>query len=199
MMTHPFFSYCATAVLLLMCYGLFGQALTQDPGTSPAQTSNQERKHRLFTEVGGRTLVFGSLNYEYALSKNLSLGCGLGFIGFRKGAISRVTHGDQETGNYRETATSQLVFANYLVGSERHKLLLTAGLTNFLQTSRSRYPSGTVSSVDSQVEWNAGIGYQLELDKMYFRLTGYCLSMPDPTGWFPKYIPWAGISVGLKL
>ncbi len=183
----------------MLVQSLSGQEPVKNPTADPVKALNHSRTHRLFTEVGGRTVVFGSLNYEYALSENFSLGAGFGMINYQTGTILRVTDGTSETGNYSESATSQLVFANYLVGSERHKLLLTAGLTHFLQTSKSRYPSGTVSSVDAQVEWNAGIGYQLELNKMFFRLTGYCLGLPEPTGWFPKYIPWAGVTAGLKL
>lgn len=197
-MAHPPVYQYVTVLLILMCHGAFGQDLTQNT-TRSAETLNHDSKHRLFAEVGGRTLVFGSVNYQYTLGKNFAVGAGLGLANVQSGTISRVTNGNPETGDYLELATSQMIFGNYFVGGDRHKLLLTAGLTNFLISGRNKYPSETVRFLDSQVEWNAGIGYHLELNKLFLRVTAYCLSLPDPTGWFPKYIPWAGVTAGLKL
>jgi len=161
--------------------------------------ANQESKHTLLTEIGGRTFIFGSLNYEYALLQNVSIGVGLGFINVQRGEIIRSNNGVQETGSYFDLGTTQMIYGNYFIGRDKHKLILTAGLTNFLFSYRAKYPSGTLQSRSSQTEWNAGIGYQFSTEIMYFRLTGYCISMPDPSGWFPKYMPWGGISIGYKL
>jgi hypothetical protein len=75
---------------------------------------------------------------------------------------------------------------------------MTAGITNFLEYSRSKFPSEKLTDVDAQLEWNVGLGYQFATPKMYYRITGYCISLPDPHGWFPKYMPWAGLTVGYK-
>jgi len=88
---------------------------------------------------------------------------------------------------------------NYFIGKKRNQLLLTAGLTNFLGTYRNKYPSETVRFAEAQLEWNAGIGYQYSANRFFFRITGYILSLPEPSGWFPEYMPWAGISTGIKL
>ncbi len=86
----------------MLVQSLSGQEPVKNPTADPAKALNHSRKHRLFTEIGGRTVVFGSLNYEYALSKNFSLGAGFGMINYQTGSISRVVDGNPETGNYSE-------------------------------------------------------------------------------------------------
>lgn len=92
-----------------------------------------------------------------------------------------------------------MIYGNYFVGSDKHKLVLTAGLTNFLISSRNTYPSDTELSSEINIEWNAGLGYQYNREQLYFRLSGYVISLPEPSAWFPKYMPWVGLSIGYKL
>lgn len=81
----------------------------------------------------------------------------------------------------------------------KNKLFITGGLTNFLFTDRTKFPSETYLLIDSQLEWNAGVGWQFSAKRIYLRLTVYFMSMPEPTELTGKYIPWIGISTGLKL
>ena len=157
---------------------------------------NAQERHSLNLELGGRTLLFGSLNYEYQILDKVSIGGGLGVINLSRGQITRDNGGMDETGNYLDISTSQMLYGNYFMGRNKHKMLLTAGLTNFLQTYRNTYPSETVIGRDLQVQWNAGLGYQFTGKQNYFRLTGYVLKMPQPSGWFPPYIPWFGLTTG---
>jgi|TARA_B110000977_G_scaffold158271_1_gene201633 hypothetical protein len=198
-MTPSFLKYFTAGLLILMFQSISAQDPLEKSLIQPVKEFNQDSKHFINAEIGGRTLKYGSLNYEYALHKRISLGCGIGLIYFQKGDITRNNNGNPETGKYRDLGTSQMIYGNYFIGKNKHQLHLTAGLTNFLFTVRNKYPSETESSSESQLEWNAGIGYQLSVKRIYLRLTGYCISLPEPTGWFPKYMPWIGISMGLKI
>lgn len=156
-------------------------------------------KHSLYAELGGRTFIFGSVNYEFALLEKLSIGVGLGVIGFYSGEISRNNNGSSEDGRYLDTSTSQMIYANYFFGKDKNKLLLTAGLTNFLATSRNTYPSETERFSDSFVRWNAGLGYQFTKKRKYFRITAYLLSLTEDSDFFPDYLPWLGLSFGFRI
>lgn len=182
----------ATTLILLFSSISFGQTdlLSKD--------NNPQGKHSLNLELLGRTFIFNSFNYEYTIKDNISLGAGFGVFSVLRGTIMRDNNGQTETGKYFDTGTSQMLYANYFIGRNKHKLLFTAGITNFLNTYRNTYPSETVVQWDSQLEWNAGIGYEYSTNKTFLRATAYCISMPDPTGWFPKYMPWGGLSVGYR-
>lgn len=199
-MTPDFLKYSTTGLLILMFQSIRAQDPIEKSLTQPEKEFNQDSKHFIHAEIGGRTIKYGSFNYEYALHKQISLGCGIGLIYFQKGDITRNNNGNQETGKYLELATSQMIYGNYfIIGKNKHQLFLTAGLTNFLFTYRNKYSSEIELDSDSQLEWNAGIGYQFSVKRIFLRFTGYCISLPEPTGWFPKYIPWIGISMGLRI
>ena len=156
-------------------------------------------KHSLNLESFGRSFLFGSLSYEYSINRSFSAGIGLGLAYVGAGEILRSNNGEPESGRYFETASSQMIYGMYFLGPNRHRLLLTAGLTNFLTTDRYSYPSEVHRSADAQIEWNAGLGYQFLWPRVNLRLIGYVISLPDPHGWFPKYMPWAGLTVGYKI
>jgi len=100
---------------------------------SQIDESNKERKHFVYAEFAGRTFVFASLNYEYLFRGNISIGSGLGLINFQKGSISRSINGITESGKYTDISSSQMIYGNYFIGNNNHKLLFTLGLTNFLK------------------------------------------------------------------
>lgn len=185
----------------LMLFSVPSQA--QDKGERyfrwEENASRNEYKHALHAEIGGRTFIWGSINYEYKLTKRISVGGGLGIINIQSGLITRQNNGADETGNYLDIATSQMVYGNYFLGRRVHKLYFTGGLTNFLALETNRYPSENEFNADAELQWNAGIGYQLSIKRVFFRLTGYVLSMPQPSAWFPKYMPWVGITYGYRM
>jgi len=160
-----------------------------------------ENKHSLNLEIIGRTLVFSSINYEYNISEKLTLGTGLGLIYVGNGCISRNNNGVVENGNYFDISLSQMLYANYfLMGNNKNKIFITAGISNFQTISRNKYPSETEISNNNSFNWNTGIGYQYNKEKIFFRLTGYVLrikSFSDALG--VGGLPWGGISVGYKL
>lgn len=161
--------------------------------------TESSNRHSINVELLGRTFLFSSVNYEYAINTKFSLGTGLGLVSLQRGDITRNMNGVPETGRYLDLASTQMIYGNYFVGSDKHKLVLTAGLTNFLISSRNTYPSDTELSSEINIEWNAGLGYQYNLEQLYFRLSGYVISLPEPSAWFPKYMPWVGLSIGYKL
>lgn len=115
--------YFAIGILVLMFHNLKAQA---------SKEFGQDSKHSVHAEIGGRTLIWGSLNYEYALSKQFSLGGGFGVLSVLRGDITR-NNGTAETGKYLDLATTQMIYGNYFIGESKNKLLLTAGLTNYLR------------------------------------------------------------------
>jgi len=160
---------------------------------------DKKSRHSLNIEIFGRTIIWGSLNYEYSFLKNLSIGSGLGFSNCISGNIIRYDNGIQETGKYLDLGTSQMLYGNYFYGKSKHQILFTAGLTNFMMIYKRKYPSGNDNTIENQIKWNAGLGYQFSGNNTFFRLTLYCIRMPDSSGWFPEIIPFAGISIGLKI
>ena len=161
-----------------------------------AQDTDSSNKHSLNVEALGRSIIWSSFNYEYQLSLRFSLGTGLGFTGFQRGIIMRDNNGIQESGRYFDVQSSQMIFANYFLGEKKHKLLFTAGLTNFWSWSRNEFDSETEFFSNTQIRWNFGLGYHYSGERMFFRFTGYAVRMPEPIGWFPKIFPWLGITLG---
>lgn len=160
-------------------------------------SSTIESKNSLNFELLGRGFLFGSFNYEYTLAKRLSLGLGLGFANVQRGQISRLdpVGNVSETGMFFEAATTQMIYTNYFLGKNKHKLILTAGITNFLLYDRQNYPSELISDTDSFLNWNIGIGYQLSLKKVKFRITAYAINLPGESIYLPGVLPWVGFAV----
>jgi len=198
-MKLSFLKYLTAGVLALVLQRAAAQESGSQASTDMRETAIPAGPHSFHVEIAGRTFIFGSVNYEYALNRKFSVGAGLGVISILSGEIIRDNNGSTETGIYLDVATTQMIYGNYFIGKNRNQLVLTAGLSDFLATNRNRYPSETVRSVQAQLEWNAGIGYQYSANRFFFRVTGYILSMPGPSDWFPEYMPWGGISTGWKL
>ncbi len=191
--------YFGVFVLGMFITPSIAQTTMQDEYATINSDFNKESRHFLHAELGGRTIIWGTLNYEYALKPQFHIGVGAGLIYLAHGQIMRDNNGTTETGTYFEMSTTQMLYGNYFVGRNKHQLLLTAGLTNFLTIYRNEYPSEVVKSLDAQIQWNAGVGYQYNATHMFFRFTAYCIAMPHPSGWFPDYIPWGGITIGYVL
>ncbi|MEL6944219.1 MAG: hypothetical protein AAFO82_16280, partial [Bacteroidota bacterium] len=74
-----------------------------------------------------------------------------------------------------------------------------AGLANLLSISRNNYPSEVEWFTEADFFWNGGIGYQFSNNRTIFRFTGYCIGLPEETEFFPKYMPWLGLSFGFRI
>lgn len=160
--------------------------------------SSKTRKESINLELAGKSPILASLCYEYAVKPQFSLGAGLGVGLISNGEITRTNNGASETGKYLDAATSQLLYANYFIGKSKHKLLITGGVTHLLASSRNKYSSETERFFDSNFLPNVGLGYQLTGRRTLFRLTAYGLRLPEPSGWFPRNLPWGGISFGYR-
>ncbi len=120
-------------------------------------------------EILTRTFVFSSINYEYSLSRNTSLGVGIGLICILGGDILRDNNAAPEEGRYLDVGSTQMIYGNYFFGKRNHKVYLTGGLTNFLITSRNTYQSETELSRELPLDWNTGMGCQSGINSNFFR------------------------------
>ena len=159
-----------------------------------SQTEIIDKKHSIHLEIGGRAFLFGSLNYEYAFLNRFSFGGGLVLLNISRGEKNNTA----ETGKYFDMASSQTIYGNYFVGKNKHKLLLTAGFTNYSSFNRNKYPSKTETYNETSLGFNGGVGYQATGNKTFFRVTLYGLNLPESNGFFPIYIPWIGLNTGIK-
>lgn len=158
-----------------------------------------ESKHSLNLELIGRTFVFSSINYEYSLHEKITLGTGLGVLYVESRDITRDNNGLAENGRYFDITLSQMIYANYFIGKNKHKVFFTAGLSNFSSFNRNKYPSETQFSNENTFSWNTGIGYQYNKEKIYFRLTGYLLrirAFSESLG--IDFLPWGGTTIGYR-
>ncbi|MBM78811.1 MAG: hypothetical protein CL846_10045 [Crocinitomicaceae bacterium] len=183
---------------IIICVCISTQIISQNIEENKAEINNC--KHSLNIELIGRTFVFSSINYEYNISNKLALGTGLGLLYLGSGEISRNNNGIVENGNYFEMSLSQMLYANYFfLGNNKNKIFITAGISNFQTISRNKYPSETEISNTNSFNWNTGLGYQYNKEKIFFRLTGYVLrikSFSDALG--IDGLPWAGVTIGYK-
>lgn len=163
-----------------------------------AQEKEKIQNHSINVEALGKSILWGAVNYEYQLTSHFSLGAGLGYTNIGSGQINRIHNDDQEIGQYWDLSWSQMLYANYFLGKNRHQMLFTAGLTNFWAWTRQKFPSETIYHSDTQIRWNFGLGYQYSKNSAYFRATAYVLRMPKPSGWFPKVFPWIGLTGGYR-
>jgi hypothetical protein len=167
------------------------------------ETISNERdktiRHSINLEVGGRTLIIGSLNYEFLLYDRFALGVGVGLNSIARGQTIRNNEGVTETGRYFDVYSAHLFSGTYFIGKRKHKMLLTAGITNFRRYQKDVYPSETIVERAKSLQWNAGIGYQFTGRRMYFRSTAYFLALPNISVYAPDYLPWIGLTVGYKV
>lgn len=181
--------------LILGACKLYAQETTKEEKVQP----NKASKHSINLELCGHAFAIASMNYEYLLRRQISFGVGLGFHRFTKIKSSRFQNGQEEIGKFFSISTSQMLYGNYFIGKNKHKLFFTGGLTNFLYLMRNKYPSETFHYNSATLVWNAGVGYQYLGKVMYYRLTGYCFGFKEETEFMPKYMPWLGITMGVKL
>lgn len=193
-----FLKYGILTLLVCVSHGLLAQLPNANRDLLSSEESEPESKHCIHAEFGGRTFLILSLNYEYALYERISIGGGFGLINLRSSEQLQYVNGVLEKGSGFSFGSSQMIYGNYFIGEKKNKLFFTLGLTHFLFIDNSKFPSGNTSTTDSQLNGNVGVGYQFSGQKVFFRLTGYCIGLPEPTGWFPKYMPWAGVSTGFK-
>ena len=182
--------------LMLLLTVFFDQYIYSQEAVVAA--NSKQKRHSINIEALGRTFIFGSVNYEYTLHKKLSIGAGFSILSASRSSTVRANNGFEESGIFSSLVSTQMIYGNYFVGKGKHKLLLTAGATGLLSNARSKFPSETLKSHSLSFHGNMGIGYNYLGDNVYYRLTVYCLQLPDLAGWFPRLMPWIGTSVGFR-
>ena len=198
----PSLTTCTFGKRLILFFAIFSFfQLNAQTSTTDKNDNKRDKtvRHSINLEAGGRTLIIGSLNYEFLLYDRLALDVGIGFNSMSRGEVIRNNNGVTETGTYFDLYSAHLFSATYFIGKRKHKILLTAGTTNFRRYDKDVYPSETIVERDKSLEWNAGIGYQFTGERMYFRATAYFLSLPNISVYAPDYLPWIGLTIGHKL
>lgn len=187
--------------LLIACFFIsFYPVSAQQLNRHGDQISDNDSryKHSVNIEIGGRTLIIASLNYEYLIRDKVSIGAGWGLNSIDRGNIIRNNNGITETGDYFDIYSTVNFSGIYFIGEGKHKLLLTGGITHFWRHEKINYPSETIVSNESDTKWNAGVGYQFTRKRFYFRATAYCLALPQVSQYAPDYIPWLGLTLGYQ-
>ncbi|MFK7783674.1 MAG: hypothetical protein AB8B56_01090 [Crocinitomicaceae bacterium] len=195
-LTDAFIKHCLFLIVMSASFQLSAQEHLDD---EISENRDRTFRHSINLEAGGRTLIMGSLNYEFLLYDRFALGVGIGFNSIARGEIIRNNNGVTETGTYFDLYSSHLFSGTYFVGKGKHKMLITAGITNFRRYDKVVYPSETIIGRAKDLQWNAGIGYQFTSKRMYFRTTAYFLALPNISIWAPDYLPWIGLTAGYKL
>lgn len=163
-----------------------------------AQDSTQFKKHSINFELAGRSIIWGSLNYEFQPIRQLAFGAGFGLVNLESGTAYKEVDGVMQTGRYMDVQSTQKLYFNYLLGKGKNQLLFTSGVTHFLANGRRTFNTQTDWLFDSQIRWNVGVGYQYSKNRVLFRATAYAIRMPEPVGWFPRVFPWIGLTVGYR-
>lgn len=195
------FSFCANLALLITLQlgssHLYGQP--QSYNDYYDSTFSKQSKHSINLELGGRILFIATLNYEYSLTDRLTISGGWGINSIDRSEIIRNNNGVTEKGQYFGLYSAAPISGMYLFGKYRHRLLLTTGLTYYWRHETMKYPSEKIVESAYDVQWNAGIGYQLTGMRTYLRTTMYCLALPNISRYAPSYLPWLGVCLGYKL
>lgn len=184
---------------ILVLFQVNAQESSLDKTSSKSKEAFDGSRHSINLELGGRTLIIGSLNYEFSVRRQFSLGVGLGLNSVARGGIIRNNGGVTEEGTFFDLYSAHMFYGNYFIGKNKHRLLLTMGISNFKSFSKTKYPSETLVKRDKDFQWNLGVGYEFTGERMYFRATAYFLALPNISIYAPDYLPWIGLTMGHKL
>lgn len=154
-------------------------------------------QHDLSLELGGKSLLWGSLNYEYHLGQSpFGIGASLGLSHME---FSQV---DPLPGPYRY---NEVIFPNSFFASgtwgATHRFHANLGLT--LQYTIIRTRPQLDPSIDEFSVLAApfvGAGYEWRGERWFFRAMAYGLYLGRRnSGIFPALLPWGGLSLGRSL
>jgi len=143
---------------------------------------SQYKKNALVLELAGKSFYYFDISYERYLSEKFHLGTGVGMANISTLEISpdkRVTQF-----NIRFP-----VYGAFTMGKKKHHLISEFGLTF------DTYFISFGSSVSSLWPF-LSIGYELKGDNIIIRVPVY-LGYIGNHGWFPRVMPWVGLSIGV--
>lgn len=155
----------------------------------------QKHNSSLHLEILGKSLWYGSLSFENEINEHLSYGVGIGYKSYSTGAYSSL----RGEGNYFDIYTAIPLYMQYQFFQKKDHLLAIAGFTIQNGLYLVKYNSGKF-----QVGYRpyllpfVGAAYELEFEKIIFRLPVYAVYIGINDWYFPV-LPWIGVSVGYKL
>lgn len=152
-------------------------------------------KHSVNIELFGKGFWFGSASYEYNVKPNFILGAGLGYRGYLSGQSNRSVDGISETGSYKDLYLFIPVYAMYKLGKKKHHLVATVGNSFISLYYYNDYPSETMLNHQLIMSPFAGLGYEFEPGRYFYRINIYAEYLGD-NAWYPTVIPWLGFSFG---
>jgi hypothetical protein len=165
----------------------FPQASSGGPLSSiAAQRAGRTARNSVFIELGGNGLLY-TLNYDRVVNEIFSIRGGIGYL-----SLDGTTTSGGQTRAGKVSMLGIPLLANYMLGSDNHKLELGAGMTLF-------WASGTVSSAD-MVSSGSGIGAvgTAVLGYRYVPRNGGLTFRIGFTPLFSNrgFLPWGGVSLG---
>jgi hypothetical protein len=196
-------------IMLLSCLEIFAQE--SDSSLSHADIYQEEVvvdgkvRPTLNIEFLGKAPLFGSVSYEHNFNRNYGIGIGLGVGNIATGTITRVLDDSQmtivtEDGRYLDVAASVPVYLIAKQGKGKHRIVEQLGFTTLVTGYFNKYPSGHVDKGTEAFGLPfASIGYEYEGRRMVFRVPLYLGYLGKNSGIFPSFVPWGGVSLGIKL
>lgn len=140
----------------------------------------------IFIELGGNGGIY-TINYDRIVSDNFSLRAGLGYM-----AIGATASSGGSSASASVSMTMIPVIANFMVGSNNHKLELGAGLTFFHMSGTSSSLGNTVKASGFSPVGTAVAGYRYVPHKGGFTFRAGV----TPLFTTEDFLPWGGVSFG---
>ena len=113
-----FLNYFTTGLLIMIFQNMNAQEPVVQNASHSVKEIDKGSKHYIHTEIGGRTFLVGSFNYEYMLYKQFSIGCGLGLIYIERATNIGSNNGTDEIGKALSIASTQMIYGNYFIGNK---------------------------------------------------------------------------------
>ncbi len=148
-------------------------------------------------ELGGKSILWGTLNYEYSLGQGpFGVGGFLGYTSFQQGNVVIPKGGD--TISY---TSSELILPGgaYAFGSwgDRHRFNASLGIMIQGTIDRSKPSTEGPSGFSAMAAPFVGAGYEWRPGKWFFRATAYAILVGDYNNIYaPPVLPWLGGSIG---
>lgn len=143
---------------------------------------SQYKKNAVVLDLAGKSVYYFDITYERQLSEKFHLGAGAGLAG-----ISTLYKNTDE--RFKEFNIRFPVYGAYSFGRKKHHLISELGLTidAFFGT-----PKINISSLWPFIS----CGYEFKGDNIIIRIPVY-LGYIGKNEWFPRVMPWAGLSIGV--
>jgi hypothetical protein len=142
----------------------------------------QYKKNVVVLDLAGKSFYYFDISYERYLSEKFHFGAGVGLAG-----ISTLYINPDE--QFNEYNIRFPIYGAYALGKKKHHVISELGMTI----------DGIFSSSETYISslWPfLSIGYEFKGDKIVIRIPVY-LGYIGENEWYPKVMPWAGLSFGV--